>query len=148
MNREITLTRTLDAPRQLVFQAWTDPSHLGWFFNPDFPVDIAPTVDLVPGGAWRQHMIVNDELEYVTGGIYREIVAPERIVIAWGAVGGWPEIDPDDLDAGPVLTITLVEIDADTTELTLHAVIPEKHWHPHMRDGWNLTIDRLAAQLG
>jgi hypothetical protein len=53
--RGFTLTPRLDAPRHLVFQAWTDPDHLQWFFNPQTtPAGWRPEVDLRAGGAWRQ----------------------------------------------------------------------------------------------
>src|SRR6266496_3605551 len=83
--RGFTLTRMLDAPRERVFQAWTDPWHLQWFYSdlvdPREPIE----VDLRVGGVWRQKMIVDENTEYFTGGIYHEIVPPERVVFTWGA---------------------------------------------------------------
>lgn len=144
--KTFTLTRTLDAPRETVFRAWTEPEHLTWFFNPGRPTDVPTTVDLRPGGHWRQHMVIDDETHYMTGGIYLEIVAPERIVFAFGAVGGWPELDPDDLSDAPVATITLTEIGPSTTEMSATLVVPEARLHPAMEQGWADTIDRLVRQ--
>ena len=84
--RDLTIVRRLDAPRELVFQAWTDPVHLQWFANPTHPPHELITVDLRVGGAWRLQMIENEDKAYVTGGIYREIVPPEKLVFTWGAV--------------------------------------------------------------
>lgn len=104
LTRSFAITRHFSVPPAAVFAAFTDPQKLGWFFNPGFISDLPVSVDLRPGGAWRQEMIVNDQTRYITGGIYRHIEAPHRLDIAWGAVDGWPEIDPDDLDAGPRCT--------------------------------------------
>ena len=71
-DRSFTITRLLDAPPALVFRAWTDPDHLGWFFSGHGEPE-APQVDLRVGGAWRQTMIIGDDDRYVTGGVYREI---------------------------------------------------------------------------
>ena len=61
VERGFTLRRILNAPRDLVFQAWTDPAHLLWFFNPSMPLPSEPIdVDLRVGGAWRVKMVVNE----------------------------------------------------------------------------------------
>ena len=148
-DRSFTITRLLDAPPALVFEAWTDPAHLGWFFSGHGEPE-APRVDLRVGGAWRQTMIISDDDEYVTGGVYREIVAGERLVFAWGAEGGWPEIGDD----APEVTVALAEIDGKT-EMTVTVSLPARLSEEQVREqlatgmnaGWNQTIDRLAGQL-
>jgi uncharacterized protein YndB with AHSA1/START domain len=148
-----TLTRTLDAPPDLVFQAWTDPDHMQWFFNPErTPPGERAEVDLRVGGAWRLRMIVDEDTDYITGGIYREIVSVEKLVFEWGAVGGWPEIDPVRGAAGLVVTVELAPR-GDKTEMVLRLDFPDglsdaevrKLLDMGMRDGWGDTIDRLVA---
>jgi uncharacterized protein YndB with AHSA1/START domain len=92
LDRGFTLTRMLDAPPDVVFQAWTDPAHLDWFFNPDTRPDAGTQVDLRVGGAWRQHMVIDETTQYMTGGVYTEIVPNRKLVFAWGARGGWPDL--------------------------------------------------------
>lgn len=145
--KSFTVTRTLNAPRETVFRAWTEPEHLTWFFNPGHPTDVPTTVDLREGGQWRQHMVIDDETDYITGGIYLEVVPPERIVFAWGAVGGWPELDPESLDDAPVATVTLTAVDAATTLMVATLAVPEARLHPAMEQGWTATLERLVAQL-
>jgi uncharacterized protein YndB with AHSA1/START domain len=100
--RSFTLTWTLDAPPETVFGAWTDPARLGWFYNPEQPIPDEPIeLDLRVGGAWRQMMVIDEGTSYFTGGVYREIVPNERLVFAWGATDGWPELDLEDLDQAP-----------------------------------------------
>ena len=144
-----TLTWHLDATPDRVFRAWTEPELLGWFFNPAEPTPDEPIeVDLRVGGRWRQRMRVNDELSYDTGGVYREIVPSERLVFAWGAPGGWPDLDPDDLDAGPRVEIDLAA-DRDGTLMTLTVAFPAGFVpHPYERTGWLETVERLIAQVG
>ncbi|GII54970.1 activator of HSP90 ATPase [Planotetraspora thailandica] len=153
--RCFSIVRRLDAPRELVFRAWTDPDHLQWFGQTGAPGERQPaTVDLRVGGAWRVHMIENEHRSYVTGGVYREIEPPEKIVFTWGAVGGWPPIDPGKPDDGPVVTVTLRDL-GGTTEMTFHVGFPDgftddsvRHWFSlGVVDGWTRTIDRLAPSL-
>ena len=149
--RKITLSRILDAPPRLVYAAWTRPEHLGWYLNPDNPTDAPIEVDLRIGGEWRIEMVINDDLRYFTGGIYRELVPNERIVFTFGAIGGWPELDGSAADDAPVVTVTLREL-AGSTEMTLHMEFPAhlsdenvKDWLDlGMEDGWRQTIDRLV----
>ena len=155
--REFTVVRLLDAPRELVFRAWTDAAELDqWFPNPGMTVSSAvpTTVDLRVGGTWRLLMVENEEKSYLTGGVYREIVAPTRLVFAWGAVDGWPALDADRLDEAPVVTISLSDVDG-RTEMILHVRLAHHLTEREVRDwlalgirkGWNVTLDRLLGQL-
>jgi uncharacterized protein YndB with AHSA1/START domain len=158
VERGFTLRRILNAPRDLVFQAWTDPAHLQWFFSPSMPFPSEPIdVDLRVGGAWRVKMVMNEHLQYFTGGIYREIVPGEKLIFTWGAVDGWPELDPDDPDNCPVVTVTLNERGerGEQTEMIFHVTLSAqmsdeqvREWlATGMRDGWSATIDRLVANF-
>jgi uncharacterized protein YndB with AHSA1/START domain len=155
MSREFTLTWTLDAPAENVFRAWTDPGHLAWFYNDEQPIPDEPIeVDLRVGGAWRQHMVIDERTAYVTGGVYREIVPDEKLVFSWGATGGWPALDPERLDDSPLVTVLLSRLGA-RTQLTLHVELPTSFsgegmlegWFGHIQSGWRDTVDRLAAGL-
>jgi uncharacterized protein YndB with AHSA1/START domain len=151
--REFTLTWTLEASPADVFQAWTDPDHLEWFYNDEQPLPSEPIeLDLRVGGVWRQKMIIDEGTAYVTGGVYREIVPDEKLVFAWGATDGWPDLDIDRLDESPQVTVTFDKADG-RTELTLHVELPVSRsedlhgWWSHAQDGWRDTVDRLTARL-
>lgn len=154
VEREFTLSRVLDAPRAVVFRAWTEPDSLRWFFTEDTPPDEPVKVDLRVGGAWRQRMIVDAQTDYVTGGIYREIVPLERLVFTWGAAGGWPELDGAAKDDAPVATVKLADRGSGT-ELVFTVRLPAhlsdeevSEWlATGMQHGWSDTIDRLVASL-
>jgi len=151
VRRSVTLSRILDAPPRLVYAAWTRPEYLGWFLNPDNPTESAIEVDLRVGGTWRLEMVVNDDLRYFTGGIYRELVPDERIVFTFGAEGGWPELAGVAAADAPLVTITLREL-AGNTEMTLRmdfaAHLSDEDvtgWLDlGMEDGWRQTINRLV----
>ncbi len=152
--RDFTLTWTLAAPRAQVFRAWTDPEHLGWYYNPAQPIPTEPIeLDLRVGGVWSQRMVVDDETAYFTGGVYREIVPNEKLVFAWGATDGWPQLDPADLDASPLVTVTLTASESGT-EMVVHVELPAElpddgvpGWWPFVESGWRDTVDRLADEI-
>src|SRR5579883_1208765 len=91
-DREVVITRVFDAPRQLVWAAWTDPRHLPhWLLGPDGWTMPVCEIDLRPGGAWH-YVWRNGSGEVLDmHGIYREVTPPERLVNTerWGEE--WPE---------------------------------------------------------
>jgi uncharacterized protein YndB with AHSA1/START domain len=144
----ITLHRIVTAERELVYRAWTDPAELEWYLNPDNESFEPIEVDLRVGGIWTIDMFISDETRYATGGLYLELIPPERIVFAFGAVDGWPELDPDNLADVPTVTITLADV-GTSTDLTLHMTYPERFAGitPQMEAGWGDTIDRLVEKF-
>jgi uncharacterized protein YndB with AHSA1/START domain len=157
-DRGFTVTRVLPASRAAVWAAWTEPEKLRWFAGVGPGVDFEPSVDLRVGGAWHVHLYQPDGMDYVTGGIYQEIVPYERLVFAWGAVGGWPELDPSRVDEVPVVTIELADRPDGpggtvmTTSFGFADTMPDAdvaRWFGlGIRAGWADTIDRLAPALG
>ncbi|MBB5790038.1 SRPBCC family protein [Jiangella mangrovi] len=131
LTRGFVIVRRFAASRELVFRSWTDPGLLRWFADTGVPADRHPTtVDLRVGGAWRIDMVESPERRYTTGGVYREIVPPERLVFTWGADGGWPALDPARPDDNPVVTVTFEPVDDGDgvdggTEMTVHFGFPD-----------------------
>src|SRR5277367_3006473 len=78
--REITITRIYDAPRDLVFSAWIEPHRLAAWWGPKGFTNPVCEVDARVGGAWRIVMRAPNGMEHPCGGVYREIVKPERLV--------------------------------------------------------------------
>jgi uncharacterized protein YndB with AHSA1/START domain len=153
--RDFTMTWMLDAAPAEVFRAWTDPEELQWFYNDHQPIPDTPIeVDLRIGGAWRLQMVIDEDTEYFTGGIYREIVLDEKLAFAWGATDGWPKVDPDRLDESPLVTVSLRDTEG-RTEMTVHVELPAHlsdeqaaEWMAlGINNGWRDTVDRLAAGM-
>ena len=151
LERGFRLTRMLDAPPEVVWQAWTDPKYLDWFFNPGTTPKWPTSVELRVGGAWRQHMVENAETQYVTGGIYREIVPHRRLVFAWGASGGWPDTDAPN---GPQVTVELTPV-GEKTRMDLALFLPDalsgaevQAWlDKGVEAGMTMTVDRLVKRF-
>jgi len=78
--REIIITRLLDAPRELVFEAWTNPKHIVNWFGPDGFTTTIKEWNLEPGGVWRFTMHGPDGRDYPNKIVFIEIVKPERLV--------------------------------------------------------------------
>jgi uncharacterized protein YndB with AHSA1/START domain len=143
--KQFTITRVLDAPRETVWRAWTDPDEAPHWLHPHgitTPRDLVD-YDVRPGGAYRYTMISSDGTEYPTVGVYREVVAPSRLVMTWGNPG-------DDDDDVPVLTIDLAE-HGDTGEQTLMtfhlAGIAGQPGDDNVYDGWSEAFEELATRL-
>jgi uncharacterized protein YndB with AHSA1/START domain len=140
--RELLLTRTLDAPRALVFRAWTDPEHLARWWGPRGFTTPSCTMDVRPGGAWRICMRAPDGVDHWVQGVYREVVEPERLVTSWA----WEEADGSP-GRETLLTVTLEERDGRTV-LTLHqALFGDAAERENHQDGWSQALDRLAADV-
>jgi len=86
---ELVLTRTFNAPRDLVFKVWTDPRHLAEWWGPHGFTTIISEMDVRPGGAWRYAMRGPDGNEYPFDGVYLDVQPPERLVFD-GTIHGGP----------------------------------------------------------
>ena len=145
-DREIVITRVVDAPRRLVFAAWTDPKHIpNWLGFPEGWTMPVCELDLRPGGAWRYVWRKSDGSEMTMGGLVREVTPPERLVTTerWGPE--WPET---------VNTLTLGESGGRTT-ITLTITYPSKAardaaLETGMKGGMDVSfarLDRLVRTL-
>jgi uncharacterized protein YndB with AHSA1/START domain len=140
-----TIERVFDAPRELVWQVWTDPDEAPHWLHPRGITTPRETVDfdVRPGGSYRYTMVAGDGAEYPTVGTYREVTPPERLVFTWGSPG-----DPD--GEMPLITVDLAEHgpDAGQTRLTFHvrgiAGVPGDGY---VHDGWVEALDLLAVRV-
>ncbi len=83
-DREIVTTRVFDAPRELVWEAWTNPQHVvNWWGPRGFTITIEE-MDVRPGGVWKHTMHGPDGTDYANKSIFKEVVKPERIVYSHG----------------------------------------------------------------
>lgn len=90
---EVIFTRIINAPRELVFKAWTDPKHLAQWWGPHGMTNPVCEVDLRPGGAFRIVMRSPEGTDYPCRGAFLEIVEPERLVFTVGAYDHPPEFE-------------------------------------------------------
>jgi uncharacterized protein YndB with AHSA1/START domain len=142
-DRELTITRVFDAPRALVWEAYTSPEHLPhWMLGPPGWTMPVCEIDLRPGGKWRWAWRHSDGQEMGMRGVYIEVVPPERVVSteSWG--GDWPETTN---------TVTFTEEDGRTTlSITILYASEEARdaaMKTGMTKGMEMSYDRLAAHL-
>src|SRR5258708_30068077 len=86
LGRKFMITREFDAPRELVFKAWTDPWHLARWWGPRGFTNPVCEVDLRPGGSLRMVMRGPDGVDYPMVGTFHEFASPERLVFSTGAL--------------------------------------------------------------
>jgi uncharacterized protein YndB with AHSA1/START domain len=143
-DRELVITRIIDAPRERVFQAWT--TQLPEWWGPHGMTTPICEMDLRPGGIFRTVMRAADGTEYPTKGVFLEVVKPERIVFTDAFGPGW-QPDPE---AFFTAITTFEELPGGKTKYTaraLHwtAAHREKHEKLGFYQGWGESIDCLEA---
>jgi uncharacterized protein YndB with AHSA1/START domain len=144
--REIVLTRVFDAPRALVYQAWTDPIHLAEWWGPKKFTNPVCELDLKAGGALRIVMRGPQGTEYPMSGVFREIVPLERLVFTWVA---------EDVKGKPLakgLTTVTFEDSGRKTQLTLQTsgvgLAPiAGQMLEGMKAGWSQSLDKLRGHV-
>jgi uncharacterized protein YndB with AHSA1/START domain len=144
-DRELVMTRAFDAPRHLVFEAYTRPELVQrWLLGPPGWTMPVCEIDLRVGGAYRYVWRGTDGTEMGMGGVYREVVRPERIVCTEKFDQPW--YPGEALD-----TLTLVERDGKTT-LTQTVLYESREARDAvlkspMEQGVAVSYDRLAELL-
>jgi uncharacterized protein YndB with AHSA1/START domain len=142
-DREVVITRVVDAPRRIVFEAYTTPRHLQqWLLGPEGWTMPICELDLRPGGAFRYVWRKADGAEMTIAGAVREVVPPERLVTteSWGPE--WPET---------VNTVVFTEAGGRTT-ISLTVTYPSREardaaLQTGMREGMDQGFARLDALL-
>jgi uncharacterized protein YndB with AHSA1/START domain len=143
---EITMTRTFEAPAQLVFDAWTRPEHVRRWFGPrDWTIDVCD-IDLRVGGKWRFHMRRGDE-QMGLYGEYLEIGPPGRLV----NTELFEEPYFEEMGAGTINTLILTE-DGGVTTMEATSLYKSKEQRDTVlatgfEEGAGESFDRMAELL-
>lgn len=152
--RDLIITRVFDAPRELVWKAWTEPEHFKRWWGPkNFTAPVCK-IDLRVGGRYLNCMRSTEGQEFWGTGTYREIVTPERLVYTdsfadekgnivpashYGLAGDWPlELE---------VTVTFEEHQGKTTMTLRHVGLPSGQMSDLTQGGWNESFDKLADSL-
>jgi uncharacterized protein YndB with AHSA1/START domain len=143
-DRELVLTRLIDAPREKLFRAWTEPELMKQWFTPRPWTTPVIEVDLRPGGSNLIVMRGPDGTEFPNRGVYLEIVKNERLVFTDAYTKAW---EPSEK---PFFTgIITFEDEGGKTRYTARAVhwtVADREAHEKMgfHEGWGLCADQLA----
>lgn len=143
-DREIVATRIFDAPRELVFDAWTDPKHLAQWWGPQGFTTTTYSMDMRVGGVWRFVMHGPDGTDYQNKITFLEVVRPERLVYRHGG------------DKEPVhfqTTVIFEEEQRGRTRLSIRMTFPSANARDHTVktygavEGLDQTLDRLGEYV-
>lgn len=153
-DQELVIIRVFDAPRNLVWKAWTEPEHvMEWWGPKGFTAPIVKT-DFRVGGKSLLCMRSPEGEDYWSTGVYREIVEPEKIVTTdsfsdaqgnvvsashYGMSGEWP------LEL--LVTVTFEEDDGKTKLTLRHEGFPDRENRDLAKAGWSESLDKLAEDL-
>jgi uncharacterized protein YndB with AHSA1/START domain len=146
-DREIVITRVFDAPRELVWQAMTDPEQVVHWWGPRGFTTTIEEMDVRPGGVWKHVMHGPDGTNYPNRSIFTEVVQPERIVYSHG--GGREGGSAAEFEA----MWTFDALDNGKTKVTIRMVFPSAADRDKVVkeygaiEGGKQTLARLAEQL-
>jgi uncharacterized protein YndB with AHSA1/START domain len=140
--RELVIERVFDAPRELVFRAWTDIDHLRKWFGPKWHPATHVAMDVRPGGRWRACLRSTETGNNLwLGGVYREIVPPKRLAFTFA----WEEEGERGLET--LVEITLAERNGKTHMTFRQTPFQSDGERDGHRGGWSSTFDRLEELL-
>jgi uncharacterized protein YndB with AHSA1/START domain len=146
--KEVTVTRTINAPRRRVFRAWTDAGELAEWWHPIGFTTAVSELDDQPGGAFRLDMHGPDGTVFPMEAVFTEVEEPERLVFITTRImegeGPEPQLEV-------VTTVTLAEQDGKT-EMKVHEVVLKstplvQQALAGMEEGLKQTLDRLVEYL-
>jgi len=146
-DRELVITRIIEASREQLFKAWT--TQLDQWWGPHGMTTRVLAMELRPGGLFRTVMRAPDGSEYPTKGVFLEVAANERIVFTDAFDVGW---EPS-TDIFFTATMTFEALARDKTKFTARALHwtaenREKHEKMGFHQGWGESFDRLAGLVG
>ena len=151
---ELVIYRTFDAPRELVWQAWTEPERLmRWWGPKDFTAPVCK-LDLRVGGKYLCCMRSAEGQDFWSTGTYREILPPERLVCSDSFSDEEGNVVPathygmtPDFPLELEITMNLEDYKGNTRMTLRHVGIPPGEMSELCSDGWNQSFDKLAESL-
>ena len=151
---EVVITRIFDAPRELVWQAWTEPEHLMRWWGPKGFTSPTCKMDFRVGGKYIYCMRSPEGQEFWSTGTYREIVPPERLVVTDSFADKDGNVVPassyglgDDFPLELQVTVILEEYQGKTKMTLRHVGLPAGEIREMTKAGWNESIDKLGESL-
>jgi len=142
-DRVLVITRVFDAPRELVFKAWTQSDQLAHWFGPRGFTMTLCKMDLRPGGTYRFGMRTAEGTDHWLKGVYREIIEPEKLAFT----SAWTDSEGNPTRPETVLTLSFEDANGKT-RLTLHQAVFESVTACDMhRQGWSSSLDCLAEYV-
>ncbi len=152
--RELVITRVFDAPRELVFKAWTDPELFTQWWGPKDFTSPAAKMDVRVGGTYLACMRSPDGQDFWSTGTYREVSPPERLVFTDSFADAEGNVVPgsyygmgDDFPIELLVTVTLEDLGGKTRLTLKHSGFPQGEPGEMAELGWNQSLDKLVDAL-
>ncbi len=144
--QSLLIKRVFKAPREKIFQAWTQPEQLTKWFGPEGVTTKTASIDLRVDGEYKFEMVTPDGQTIYHHGQYREIKSPEKLVFTWVLDGQICEGSKEQ-DAETLVTVELKDL-GDSTEMVLsHECLPSDKAREGHEFGWNSSLDCLDSYL-
>ena len=138
---EVFMRRAFAAPRAFVFAAWTDERLIARWWASRAYTTLACTMDVRPGGAWSRRLMAPDGTLISEHGVYREVVAPERLVFTYSSEGGRI------VDRETLVTVTFADRGGHTVLTLRHSELPTEEARTLHDGGWARCLDRFTTTL-
>jgi len=150
----LVIERVFDAPRELVWKAWTEPDRfMRWWGPKDYSCP-ACQIDFRVGGSWLACMRSSDGTDIWSTGVYREIIPLERIVCTDSFADAEGNVVPashygipGDFPSEMLVTVMLEDSDGKTKMTLRHEGMPGGEMGEGANQGWNESFDKLADEL-
>jgi uncharacterized protein YndB with AHSA1/START domain len=151
--QELVIVRRLEAPRDLVWKAWTEPELVKRWWGPKGFTAPVSRIDLRVGGAYLNCMRSHEGQDYWSTGVYRDIVPPKRMVFTDSFADEGGKVVPathygmgTDYPLEMLVTVTFEDQEGKTKLTLRHAGLPGEDLD-NCRAGWNESLDKLAEVL-
>ncbi|RXA20855.1 SRPBCC domain-containing protein [Methanosarcina sp. MSH10X1] len=152
--QELVITRIFDAPRERLWEEWTDPERMKKWLGPKGFTTPVCQIDLRVGGRYLYSMRSPEGKDFWSTGTYREILMPERLVMTDSFADAEGNVVPaTDYGMSPdfplelLVTVTFEEYDSSTKLTLKHSGMPEGEMREQAEAGWNESLDKLAESL-
>lgn len=141
-NRTLTLERTLDAPIQLVWEAWTQPEHIAMWWGPKGMTTKVLEHNFAVGGSWKYSMAMPDGSEFIADGVYSVIVELEKI---FSSANFKPMTEGVEIQC-------IFREEGNTTHFTFHCIHETEEYCKQQEqmgfyNGWGSVFERLNEFL-
>jgi uncharacterized protein YndB with AHSA1/START domain len=154
LHEELVVTRVFDAPRELVYRAWTEPERVRRWWGPEGFTMPYCDIDLRPGGIFLRCMRSPEGQDFWVTGVFREVVVPELLVFTGSfADAEGNVVPPARYGVGPgmplerLVTVTFEEHAGSTKVTVRHAGLPSGADRELVRYGWASGLESLAGYL-
>jgi len=136
----LSMTRTIAAPRERVFEAWSQPQHLKLWFGPSQEFETEAEVDLRVGGRYKLRMKHPSGASHTVFGEYVAIEAPEKLVYTWSWESG--------MATDTLVSVEFRDLDGQTEVELTHERLPSDESCAEHTKGWTGCINRLGGLFG